>query len=389
MITEIYAYEEAPSSYHASLFLVGPTPRGNEVSSWRPQALQILTKVYLDKNIHLVVFIPESRTGDYRYQAQVEWEQRHLELADVLLTWLPRDMSTSLKGLTTNLEFGKYVETGKLFYGRPEHADHIRYLDWMYQTVTGRLPANTLADLTQAIANYLDSQLSTPRQAGERFIPLHIWRTSQFQNWYRSQRQVGNHLVKAQLLWTFTSKVNYLFAYALHVHVWIAAEQRIKSNEFILSRPDISVVVPYWKHPSHWLDSEIVLIKEFRAPARTKDGFVHELPGGSHIKEGDKLRLASDELYEETSIKINSQRFRYVDSKQLTATWSTHYADVYAIELTANEIAQFKALANCGKTYGVPEDTEKTYIEVYQLKEIAQWVDWSMMGIIYQTLLSS
>ena len=395
MITEVYAYEVAPLFYHASLFLVGPTPRTSDAQSWRPKALQILSQ-YIDNKINLVIFIPEPRNGVYssNYFEQVEWEAQHLEMADAIFAWIPRDMKTSLKGLTTNIEFGRYVECGKLFYGRPEQADSIKYLDWMYRQITKRQAANTLEQLAGEVITHLQQLLSkinnTLREAGERYVPLTVWSTPCFQDWYQSQRQAGNQLVSAKLLWSFViHKVNLIFSYALHVNMWIAAEDRIKSNEFIISRPDISVVVPYWKHPTDPLASEVILIKEFRSPARTKDGFVHELPGGSSFKQGNPLQIASKELYEETSLIIPAERFRYLGSKQLAATWSTHFADVYAVELEQHEMEQIKQIADSGQTFGVQEDTEKTYVEVYQVSEIGQYVDWSMEGMIYCAIFNS
>jgi ADP-ribose pyrophosphatase YjhB (NUDIX family) len=396
MITEVYAYEEAPPSYRASIFLVGPTPRGDDATSWRPEALKSIATIFHQVDIDsLAVFIPEVREGGvYRYLDQVEWEKKHLEMADVLLVWVPRDMKTSLKGLTTNIKFGKYVDSGKLFYGRPENADNIRYLDWLYTSTTTRTPANTLAGVTEEVVNYLQTHLTRChhqlRQGGERWVPLTIWCNHSFQSWYQSQRRAGNQLVAAKVLWTFMiHKVHFLFSYALHVDVWIAAENRVKSNEFILSRPDISVVVAYWKHPTDWLESEIILIKEFRSPARTPDGFVHELPGGSSFKGGDPLQLASHELQEETSLQIPADRFKYLGSKQIAATWSTHVADVYAIALEKSEMDAARELVQSGQTFGVAEDTEHTYVEICKLKDIGNLVDWSMEGMIYRALFSS
>ncbi len=400
MITEIYAYEEAPSTYSASIFLVGPTPREGDITSWRPEALTAIANAYKEtgSELDLVIFIPEPRDQmTYHYREQVEWEKQHLDLADILFTWVPRDLKTSLKGLTTNIEFGKYVESGKLFYGRPDNADNIDYLDWLYTKATTRQPTNTLTALTKEVLTYLNTTLTRGpssirmRTAGERYVPLNIWSTLQFQAWYQTQRQAGNHLVDAQVLWSFIiHRVNLVFSYALHVRVWIAAEHRIKSNEFILTRPDISVVVPYWKHPTNLFDSEIVLVKEFRAPARTADGFVHELPGGSSFSgQENSLVLASNELREETSLKINSERFRDLGAKQLVATWSTHYAQAYAVELTAAEMAYAKDLARSGKTFGVAADTEHTYVEVCTLKDVGKYVDWSMEGMIYRAIFDT
>ncbi len=396
MITKVYACEEAPHTYSAAIFLVGPTPRMDDAKSWRPDAVRLISEVYKNQDIEVVIFIPESRNGVYRsnYREQVAWEKQHLDMADAILAWIPRDMNTSLKGLTTNIEFGKYVESGKLFYGRPDNAHHINYLDWMYTHVTGRQPLNTLTALIDDVVTSLQSQLNKcdklVREAGERDVPLTVWSTTPFQNWYQSQRQAGNKLLNAKLLWAFNiDKINLIFSYALHVNVWIAAEDRIKSNEFIISRPDISVVVPYWKHPTDIFESEILLVKEFRSSARTKDGFVHELPSGSGFKGGDILQIASDELYEETSIRIPSDRFRYLDSKQLAATWSTHFADVYAIELEKPEIEQAKKMAASKQTFGVEADTERTYVEVCQLKNVGKYVDWSMEGMIYRAIFNA
>jgi len=397
MITKIYANEQAPDSYHAAIFLVGPTPRTNKDPSWRPDALKLIEDFYKNQELNIVVLIPEQRSGVFGknnyFFDQVEWEKQHLEMADVILAWIPRDMKTSLIGLTTNIEFGRYIESGKLFYGRPKNVDQNRYLDWMYTDVTGRQPVASLATLTNQVTYYIHEKLAQcdcpVREAGERYVPLHIWSTKLFQNWYQSQRQVGNLLIYAKVLWTFLiHKVNLTFSYALHVNIWIAAEDRIKRNEFILSRTDISVVVPYWRHPTDVFASEIVLIKEFRSPARTADGFVHELPGGSAFKKSGILQVASDELYEETSIRISYDRFRHLDSKQLAATWSTHFANVYAVELKPAELDYAKKIAASGQTFGVKKDTEKTYVEVCQLRDIGKYVDWSMEGMIYRAVFN-
>jgi hypothetical protein len=378
MITQVYAYEIPPKAYQASIFLVDLTT----------DVLKILSEFATSHQIELVVFIPEPRNGIYsnNYFEQVEWEKRYLDMADAILAWIPSNFNSSLK-------FGKYVDSGKLFYGRPDDTDQVGYLDWMYIKATGRQVSNSLRTLAKQVVNYLQVELDkclVIRKDGEKTVPLSIWQTKQFQNWYQSQLKVGNKLISAELLWHFViHKVNFVFAYALQVKIWVAAENRIKSNEFIISRPDISVVVAYWRHPSKPLESEVILIKEFRSPARTADGFVHELPSGSSFKAGEAVQLASDELFEETGIKIKSDRFQYVASKQLAATWSTHFADVYAIELKKEEIDMAKQMAALGKSYGVAADTEKTYIAVCQVKEVGKYVDWAMEGMIYRVILNS
>ena len=71
-----------------------------------------------------VVLIPERRdwVSSFDYIDQVEWEFTCLEAATVIAFWIPRDL-ISLPGFTTNVEFGRYVGSGKCVYGRPASAE--------------------------------------------------------------------------------------------------------------------------------------------------------------------------------------------------------------------------------------------------------------------------
>src|SRR4051812_6654080 len=110
-----------------SLFLAGPTPRNKNVPSWRPEALTILESL----NYNGQVLIPER--GDWKslieYTHQVEWEDTGLLNACRIVFWVPRNMET-MPALTTNVEFGRFYQDLRMIYGRPDDADHIRYLDW-------------------------------------------------------------------------------------------------------------------------------------------------------------------------------------------------------------------------------------------------------------------
>ncbi len=123
------------------LFLAGPTPRQEGVSSWRLDALRILEGL----NFGGTVLIPERKDWQVRFEYldQVEWEHAGLEAAGVIAFWVPRDLAT-LPGFTTNVEFGRYVGSGRVVYGRPDQAPKNRYLDWLYQRCTGLQPCRTL-----------------------------------------------------------------------------------------------------------------------------------------------------------------------------------------------------------------------------------------------------
>ena len=52
-----------------------------------------------------------------------------------------------MPAFTTNVEFGYWLHSGKVLYGRPDSASKIKYLDWLYKVDTGLEPANNINDL--------------------------------------------------------------------------------------------------------------------------------------------------------------------------------------------------------------------------------------------------
>ena len=127
-----------------SIFLAGPTPRGENVISWRTNACEFLEENGFDG----VVYAPEYSTwkpkGDYVDQAQ--WERDALLNASVIAFWIPRELP-DMPAFTTNVEFGYWLHTGKVLYGRPDNAKKIKYLDWLYKVDTNMEPYNSIEDL--------------------------------------------------------------------------------------------------------------------------------------------------------------------------------------------------------------------------------------------------
>jgi hypothetical protein len=134
---------------HPSIFLAGPTPRSPHVSSWRPEAVDLLRGL----GFAGTVLVPERRdwSAKFDYLDQVEWEFAGLEGCSVVTFWVPRRLP-GLSGFTTNVEFGRYVGSGRCVYGRPGGAPHTRYLDWLYARLTGRQPGETLLATMKAAA---------------------------------------------------------------------------------------------------------------------------------------------------------------------------------------------------------------------------------------------
>lgn len=119
-----------------SCFLAGPTPRDENVLSWRGEALKIFESFGFDGTI----YVPELREKSY-YDFdtginEMKWDQDSLEMADVVMFWIPRDMD--MLGLSTNVEFGYLLDKGNIVYGRPEGAIRCEFLDFLYKEKHGK-----------------------------------------------------------------------------------------------------------------------------------------------------------------------------------------------------------------------------------------------------------
>ena len=117
--------EKAYAGKTPSIFLAGPTPREDGVDSWRPEALELLNKHGFTGG----VFIPEDRGAERYadYDGQINWEWDGLDAANVIIFWVPREL-TKMPAFTTNVEFGLYAASGKCVLGYPEGTPKNRYL---------------------------------------------------------------------------------------------------------------------------------------------------------------------------------------------------------------------------------------------------------------------
>jgi 8-oxo-dGTP pyrophosphatase MutT (NUDIX family) len=176
--------------------------------------------------------------------------------------------------------------------------------------------------------------------------------------------------------------------------MWIKDEDRHKTNEAVIFRPDISTIVAYCPpvkamSTAHAmvLSTEIVLVSEFRSPANNPTAMVTEIPGGSSFKPGVAPEtIAADEMHEETGLVIEAKRFRMIGVRQIAATLAAHRAYCYAVKLTSEEMLSLKWEA--GKAHGNHEDTEYTFVTATTVANMLTNpnIDWSNLGMVFQAL---
>lgn len=389
-----------PTEQTQSIFLEGPSPRSNETHDWRYECVETLKNLGFTGTLFIPIprqrFHPGSQFDNgasWSYDGQVAWEQSARAMSDVLLCWADRRIDRTredlgMPGFTTNVEFGEDLHSGKLVYGRPNGAEKVRYLDECAKKA-GMVVHTTIASACSEALERLGT--GAERVGGEVQVPLFIWRTQAFQAWYRNLQRAGNRLDGAQVLshLCFGSLIAPLvFSYMIKVKIWVASEQRYKSNEVIVSRPDISAVVALHRSANGVL--RVVLVREFRSPVNNAFGMVYEIPAGSCLDGAvNPDENARQEFHEETGLLIaDASRFRTVGCRQLAATFSTHRAHVLAVELEDNEFDQLvKAQGVAFGDTAVIESGERTYVEIIDVEKLFELpVDYATLGMVYEAL---
>lgn len=123
----LYAGDSLKSIHGPSVFLAGPTPRDSNTKSWRPDFIKELK----EHGFKGTIMSPENEifTDGYDYDKQVEWEDEGLTKASLIVFWIPRELK-SMPGFTTNIEFGMYLNSGKIVLGYPVEAPKMNYLHY-------------------------------------------------------------------------------------------------------------------------------------------------------------------------------------------------------------------------------------------------------------------
>lgn len=387
----VFSDQPFPTEVEKTIFLAGPSPRYTEGSqirtdTWRHQAVDILESLGYDGH----VFIPLPRwafvagTAERNaidYLSQIDWEKDGLNRADVLFFYVDRKKDN--EGLTTNIEFGKYADSGRMVYCRPHDAVKVRYLD----TVWIEKDRDFFMNMTHGLAECIDRvKVPCHRVDGEVTVPAIVYSSPQFQKWYTNLKHAGNRLDGFELKSILTfNKDRFLFGFAAWVNVFITKEDRHKSNEWIFSRTATSYVVAYYNGHEDG-DRRYVLTREFRSPVSNLEGYVYEMAGGSAVDEKvSPIENAIKELEEETGIVIHDERrFRHLGSRQTFATYLTMQLFAVAVELTKEEFEAAEARATQSTILG-ENDEERITLHIASDTDLVQNkypVDWTTLGMI-------
>ena len=384
----IYSQQPIPSRLSKSIFLAGTTLRSHNTGvSWRKEALEILESIGYDG----VVFLPEfedathNTSDSFDYVEQVDWEDRCLAAADKIIFWIERDLKKQVYGLTSNVEYGKWMNSGKVYLGFPSDADKMAYLHQHAKKNNVKsysVLRNMLIDVIDSIGD------GSVRLGTDALIPLDVWNHEGFKNWHKSIYDVGNKIEDIKVEYVKIVGTDILFFILVWADIYITDENRNKSNEIAIIRSDISSCVLYKKDNNNILNSDIVLVREFRTPSNNITGKVWEIAGGSSFKSGiSPIDVMVQEIKEELGMDIESDRINYYQARQLQATTLTHKSHLFYVEITDTELDHLKAQKNV--VYGDEVSTERTYIEVVKLESIlnTEVVDWSNLGQILSIIL--
>lgn len=386
MVIPVFSDEPMPLRTTKSIFLAGPSPRTLDQTDWRKKALAILDELGYDGH----AFVPAPRAFFYGeaalskdgYDGQIDWEIAGRRRADAVAFWVDRRVSEGFPGFTTNVEFGEDVHSKRTFYGRPEDSERNKYLDGVCMRAGIKIHSD-LKNLLEEIVTHIGE--GSERVGGESDVPLVAWRFEPVRNWLDSLKAAGHSVERAEtpvILKSYGRKPSVM---ALKASIAVKGEDRVKDNEFVIARADISSVAAYSKLPNG--DFEIVLVKEFRTAVNNSEGFVYELVSGSSSDSSKSpMEAAIEELFEEAGIAAAEDRLEFVSSRQLFATLSSCKSHLFKIELSEDEMDSLKNASRTGGKLGLTELGEVVHPVVVKLSEISRLpVDYSTLGMIRET----
>jgi len=384
VLSAVYATEDLPQAYSASLFLGGPSGRAAE-GGWRSEALRLLAA----QNFDGVVLLPEPRPLRTSIPAAelMAWEDEALHHCDFILMWLGPE---SLSDFSAIEQWGLWQRTGKVVLGTPLEDGPL-----IASASRWRVPVvHSLQELT-----LLAQQLTSPgalRRRGERMVPLFLWRSPSFQSWLRALVQAGHRLDGIELEWTHRSRGigRPPFLWAMRPAVQVRGERRQLTGEVVIGRADVSATVLYYRgQAASLLSTLVVVVREFRAAVRNRSGFAWMLPSGSAARAGEHVHdartTAAQEVLEETGLRIPHEKLQPVPlgDRQLLASLACHHAQLFRAALSDDQLAALRRTAAAGRPFGATP-SERCYVSVRSVRELLAEpdLDWSHLGMLLYAL---
>ncbi len=298
-------------------------------------------------------------------------------IADCVVYWYPHGIETELPTYQPSTAY-------ELVVGTPPTAPLAEELrQWCVST---GVPFASSIEETAELATMLLGHGSI-RVGPERDITLAVWRTKELQIWRSNQREAGNRIEAARTLWAFRGNLanDPIWYWAIHTDIFVTEENRYKTNEVVLGRPDISATVMYHRSTAEQPSTQVVLVREFRTPVSNSAGYVLELPSGSGAYSADPAVVASDECAEETGLRLPVERFRYHGVRQIASTMSCHRGHLFSVALGAGEI---DALRGRRERPQGSSTNERTWVEVVDLDRALSdgSLDWGMLGMLWAAI---
>lgn len=103
------------------------------------------------------LFIPERLVEEkFDWESQVKWEEEHMNAADCILFWIPRNLE-NMPGFTTNVEWGRWENSGKVVLGAPDWAKKMGYIRY-YAKKHGVPIAETLEETVRLAIEMVEAK---------------------------------------------------------------------------------------------------------------------------------------------------------------------------------------------------------------------------------------
>ncbi len=91
--------------------------------------------------------------------AEREWNEEAIKNSNAVVLWVSKPQSET-PSFTRCVNFEELISTGKLLYGRPNDADRLKYIDWLYEFDMSEKPFASMEELIDTAIAKCDEDVS-------------------------------------------------------------------------------------------------------------------------------------------------------------------------------------------------------------------------------------